>query len=367
MSTLGEAVVPAKVCDWRCGMTVGKDATACCKNYCEHRAGYQFCSPACANAGASLRLNCPRCDLPISECHQGAPSPAQTSGEGRELTFVEACRAAIQNKDVEWSRPGVDGWRAFNLSGSFTVLDLSRMTYRLKPAPAPGRCAELARDESDRRGFNDDWAREREDFGERLVREAAEFSADLEWALRQAGFVSPAPAVPGVPTARPEPFTEEQVMRWHDAAGSGPYWRTHARDIAAMLNAREAARDHQYAEALAEAHALAQRRAEQIARLEEAAGIERRRHAEELARVRREALEEAAKAAEQYGRTLAADTDNILYAHDIAQRIRSLAVPGGAPAMPTRENCPACAKVARHPGEGYVCALHLTMSGPKEG
>ena len=40
-------------------------------------------------------------------------------------------------------------------------------------------------------------------------------------------------------------------MRWHDASGTGPYWRTHARDIAEMLNARDRATALRHAEELA--------------------------------------------------------------------------------------------------------------------
>lgn len=101
-------------------------------------------------------------------------------------------------------------------------------------------------------------------------------------ACRRPDRASTAPAVPGVPTARG--IAQRLGDRFSLSPGDVDY-------IAGVVEADRRATALRHAEETLSARDLAQRRAEQIARLEEAAGIERRRHREELGRVRREALE----------------------------------------------------------------------------
>lgn len=46
------------------------------------------------------------------------------------------------------------------------------------------------------------------------------------------------------------------------------------------------------------------------------------------------------------------------YAVDVRAFLATPPNPIATPGTPTRENCPACAKVLRHPGEGYACGWH---------
>lgn len=84
------------------------------------------------------------------QCQANVASPATSSPPVQEpplLTFAEAWPHFEAGKDMEYrfTNEGDDRWLSVKKETPFSLNNLSRTVFRVKPAPAMGRCREMAR------------------------------------------------------------------------------------------------------------------------------------------------------------------------------------------------------------------------------